>query len=101
LALLYRDHMAVEHFDLRHGVDESESVIRLLSQWVAKEVKLLQEGEVLQKFNELLEVAQLVISCEQDLQELVTLDAVDIRELVIRGVDFFDSEVRVNVIEIA
>ena len=93
--------MAVKHLDLRHGVDESESVVRLLSQWVPEEVELLEEGEVLQEFNKLLKVAQLVICCEQDLQKLVPLDAVDVCELVIRSVDLLDSEVCVNVIEIA
>lgn len=38
LPFLDRDHVAVQNFDLRHRIDQSESVVGLLCERVAKEI---------------------------------------------------------------
>ena len=63
--------MSVENLDLGHILDDFESVVRLFGKWVTEQVKLLQILEVGQELQELVQVPQLVVSNEEDVQELV------------------------------
>lgn len=92
--------MPVENFDLRHSLDDLEPIVGLLRQGVAKEVQLLQEGEPLQELEEDVQVAQLVVADEEHLEELKPADALYVRKLIVLAVEFFDSEIGRNVVEV-
>jgi len=54
--------MSVEGLDLRHQVDDLEAIVRLLSKWIAKEIKLLQVLELGQLDQELVKVTELIVT---------------------------------------
>lgn len=55
----------------------------------------------MEELNEFFQITQLVVGGKKHLKELVPLDAVDVRELVVGGIHFLHSEVGVDVIQIA
>ena len=48
--------MSIKNLNLRHVIDDTRSVVRLLSKRVAEQVKLLQEGKVLHELQKLVQV---------------------------------------------
>jgi len=91
--------VTVEDFDLRHGLDDLKTIVRLFSKWVSKQIELLQEGKPRQEFEEDVQVAQLVITDQQYLKEFESFDAFNIRKLVVLAVDFLDAEVTRNIVQ--
>ena len=93
--------MAVENFDLGHGFDDFEAVVWFFGQWVPEQVELLEKGESRKELEEDVEVAQLVVTQEQYLQELEFANALDALQLVVLAVEFFDPEVALNVVQVS
>ena len=98
---LYRRHLVpVKDLDLRHGLDDFQAVVGLLSERVPEEVELLEEGKAGEELEENVQVAQLVVPNQQHLQEFKLADALDVVQLVVLAVDLFDSEVALNVVQV-
>lgn len=93
--------MSIKNLNLRHVIDDTRSVVRLLSKRVAEQVKLLQEGKVLHELQKLVQVPQLVVAAEQHCEELIFLNSVNVGESVVRCVDFLNSEVRFYVVQVS
>ena len=56
------NHVAIESLDLGHEVNYLGAVVRFLSEWVSKQVELLDVLELGQLHKELVEVAKLVVA---------------------------------------
>ena len=92
--------MAVKDFNLGHRFDNLQPVVRLFCEWVAKEIKLLQEGKSRQELQEYIQVAKLVVSNEKHLQELESADSLDALKLVILAVEFFNAEICRDIVQV-
>ena len=92
--------MSVQNFDLGHHFDDLEAVVRLLGQGVSKEVKLLQKRKLREEFQEYVEVTELVVTDQQNLQELESANTFNVAQLVVLAIDFLHSEVARNVVQI-
>ena len=92
--------MTVQDLDLGHHLDDFHSVVRLLGQGVAEEVKLFEEGKFRKKLQEDVEITQLVVSNQEDLEEFESSDALNVRQLVVLTVKFLHSEVCRDVVQV-
>lgn len=90
--------MSVKDFDLWHSLDDLQTIVRLLCQWITEKVQLLQESKLLKELKENVEITKLVITDQEHLQEFKSSDSFNVRKLIVLAVDFLNSKVRRNII---
>jgi hypothetical protein len=91
--------VAVEDFDLRHGMNNLKPVVRFLSQRVAEKIKLLKEGELGEELQEVVQVPQLVVANQQHVQEFELFDAFNVVQVIDLCVDLLHAKVLRDVVE--
>jgi hypothetical protein len=92
--------MPVQSLDLWHQVDNLKSIVRFLSQWIAKEIKLIEEGELGKGNQELIQITKLIVTKKQSIQELEPLKSINVFDKVILADHFFATEICLNVIKV-
>lgn len=92
--------VSVQSQDLRHQVDNLESVVWFLSQRVSKQVQLFEVLELGQLQQKLVQVSQPVVAQQQGLQKLVFLDARDVLNLVVLAAQLLDAEIGGQVVQV-
>ena len=85
--------VSVQDLNLWHSPDDLLTIFRFLCQWVAIQVQLLEKRELLKELKEVVQVTQLVVTDEENAQEIESLDAFYTLELIALAVYFFDTEV--------
>ena len=78
------DFMSINNLNLRHRSDNLHSIIRLLSQWIVKDVQLLKERKLLlQEVQELVKSSKLIVCKQKYAQKFEFRDACDVLKLII------------------
>ncbi len=88
--------MSVEDLELRHVLDDALAIAGLLSDGVAGEVELLQEGQFGHHPQDMVEVLELVVRQQENLDELEIFHDVDLGQLVVHAENPLQSEVRLQ-----
>lgn len=65
--------VAVECQDLGHEINDLETIVRLLSERVSKQIQLSHERKLGEREQEPIQVTQLVVATKQNIQEFKTL----------------------------
>lgn len=99
-SLLHCHWVSIQDLYLRHMVDNLEAVVGFLCEGVAEQVQLGEEGELLEKLHELVQVPQSVTLDQQCLQELELLYSLDLVQQVVLAVDMLDPEVLLESVQV-
>ena len=92
--------MSVQSFDLRHEINNFESVVRLLSQRVTEQIELLQILKLCELQQKLVKISQFVVSEQKHLQKFILFQAIDIFDKIILAVNLLAPEVGMDVIQV-
>ena len=92
--------MPIQCQHLRHEINDFHPVIRLLSQWVTKEVHLSQKRKLRQLKQKLVQVSQPIVAQKQHVQKLELLKTIDVLHHVVLAEDLLAAEVGLDVVEV-
>ena len=92
--------MTIKDLNLWHRLDDLESVVRLLSERISKEVQLLKEGKLGQELQKYVKVTQLIVADQKDLQEFELANAFNILKLVVLTVELLHSDVWRDIVQV-